>query len=78
MAQKPNYAPAFATVNAQVTRTFSSVFEVYLGVENLTNYQQDNAIVSPDQPFGATFDSSMIYGPVFGAMYYAGLRFNIK
>lgn len=77
-AQKPNYAPAFATVNAQVTRTFSSVFEVYLGVENLTNYQQDNAIVSPDQPFGATFDSSMIYGPVFGAMYYAGLRFKIK
>lgn len=72
------YAPSFAVVNAQITRTFSSTFEVYIGGENLGNYKQNNAIVSAENPFGTYFDSSMIYGPVFGQMYYAGLRFKIK
>jgi outer membrane receptor for ferrienterochelin and colicins len=72
------YAPSFAVFNAQITRTFSSVFEIYLGGENIGNYRQSNAIVSADNPFGAYFDSSMVYGPIFGQMYYAGLRFKIK
>ncbi|NHN26516.1 TonB-dependent receptor [Flavobacterium jejuense] len=72
------YAPSFGIINAQITRTFSSVFEVYVGGENMGNYKQENAIVSVDNPFGGYFDSSMIYGPVFGQMYYAGLRFKIK
>ena len=72
------YSPSFAVFNAQITRTFSSVFEVYLGGENLGNYRQDKAIVSAENPFNGYFDSSMIYGPVFGQMYYAGLRFKIK
>lgn len=76
--QLPEYTPSFAVMNAQVTRTFSSVFEVYVGGENLGNYKQDNAIVSANNPFGTYFDSSMIYGPVFGQMYYVGLRFKIK
>ena len=42
------------------------------------NYKQMNGIVQNDNPFGTYFDSSMIYGPTFGAMYYAGLRFKIK
>lgn len=72
------YAPSFGVVNAQITRTFSSVFEVYIGGENMGNYKQKDAIVSVENPFGSYFDSSMIYGPVFGQMYYAGLRFKIK
>ena len=54
------------------------MFEIYLGGENIGNYRQSNAIVSVDNPFGAYFDSSMVYGPIFGQMYYAGLRFKIK
>ncbi len=72
------YAPAFAVMNAQVTRTFSSVFEVYVGGENIGNFKQTNGIVQNNNPFGTYFDSSMIYGPTFGAMYYLGLRFKIK
>jgi outer membrane receptor protein involved in Fe transport len=67
-------APSFATLNAQVTKVFSTKFEIYLGGENIGNYQQANAIIGAAEPFGQFFDSSMIYGPVFGAMYYAGLR----
>ena len=76
--QLGDYAPAFAVLNAQVTRTFSSTFEVYVGGENIGNFKQNNGIVQNENPFGTYFDSSMIYGPTFGAMYYAGLRFKIK
>jgi hypothetical protein len=71
-------APAFFTLNAQVTKVFSSNFEIYVGGENMNNYRQPNAIIASTDPFGDFFDSSMIYGPVFGAMYYAGLRWRIN
>jgi outer membrane receptor for ferrienterochelin and colicins len=76
--QLADYAPAFAVMNTQITRTFSSTFEMYIGGENIGNYKQNNGIVQNENPFGSYFDSSMIYGPTFGAMYYAGLRFKIK
>jgi outer membrane receptor for ferrienterochelin and colicin len=76
--QLGKYAPAFAIVNAQLTRTFSSTFELYIGGENMGNFKQTNGIVQNENPFGTYFDSSMLYGPVFGQMYYAGLRFKIK
>ncbi|MFN4197411.1 MAG: TonB-dependent receptor domain-containing protein [Flavobacterium sp.] len=71
-------APSFFTINAQVTRVFSKNFEIYVGGENMNNYRQPNAIIAATDPFGDFFDSSMIYGPVFGAMYYAGLRWKIN
>ena len=52
--------------------------EIYLGGENLTNYSQPNPIVSAEDPYGSNFDASLIWAPIFGTMYYAGLRFRIK
>jgi outer membrane receptor for ferrienterochelin and colicin len=72
------FSPSFSLMNAQITRTFSSKFEVYLGGENIGNYTQDKAVLGADNPFGATFDTSIVYAPVFGQMYYAGLRFKMK
>lgn len=74
----PEFSPSFSVMNMQITRTFSSVFEMYLGGENIGNYKQDKAILGSDNPFGPTFDTSIVYAPVFGQMYYAGLRFKIK
>ncbi len=68
----------FSVMNAQITKTFSKTFEIYVGAENLGNYKQKNAILGSNDPFGSYFDSSMVYAPVFGAMYYAGLRFKIQ
>ena len=65
-------------MNTQITRTFSSTFEVYIGGENIGNYRQDKAILGANNPFGANFDTSITYAPIFGQMYYAGLRFKIK
>jgi hypothetical protein len=65
-------------MNAQITRTFSSTFEMYVGGENIGNYRQDKAVLGSDNPFGPNFDTSIVYAPVFGQMYYAGIRFKIK
>ena len=72
-----DYAPSFATLNAQITKVFSKTFEVYIGGENMTNYKQENGILAANNPFGAYFDSTMLYAPAFGQMYYAGLRFKL-
>lgn len=74
----PEFSPSFVVLNTQVTRTFSSTFEMYAGGENIGNYRQDKAILGAGNPFGPNFDTSIIYAPVFGQMYYAGLRFKIK
>ncbi|MFT7350553.1 MAG: outer membrane receptor for ferrienterochelin and colicins [Flavobacterium sp.] len=74
----PEFSPSFAVMNIQVTRTFSSTFEVYIGGENIGNYMQDKAVLGANNPFGPNFDTSIVYGPIFGQMYYAGIRFKIK
>ena len=65
-------------INTQITRVFNDSFQIYLGVENLTNYRQKNTILSVDDPFGDYFDAAYIYGPIFGRMSYIGLRYYIN
>ncbi|MBF4472006.1 TonB-dependent receptor plug domain-containing protein [Flavobacterium sp. HJJ] len=76
--QLPEHSPAYSLMNAQITRVFSPNFEVYAGGENVGNYTQNPAIVDSQNPFGPYFDASIVYAPVFGQMYYAGLRFKIR
>lgn len=71
------YSPTVTTLNAQVTRVFSPKFEVYLGGENVTNVKQDQPIIGAEDPFGEYFDSTFVYGPIFGQMYYMGLRYRL-
>ena len=82
---RPDYAPDFYQLNAQLTRQFTPEFSVYLGVENALNYKQDRPIIGADygdnsvaqQDFNQYFDASLVYGPIFGRMFYAGLRWGI-
>jgi len=76
--QLSEYSPTVGTLNLQVTKVFSSKIEVYLGGENVTNTKQEQPILSADNPFGSYFDTTFVYGPIFGSNYYAGLRFKIK
>lgn len=75
--QLPSHSSSFSTLNAQVTKVFSEQFEVYVGGENMTNTRQNNPIVASNDPFGANFDSTFVYAPILGSMYYAGLRFKL-
>lgn len=76
--QLPGYSNSVATVNTQVTKVFSSKFEIYVGGENITDVKQKNPILSAENPFGPNFDTTMVYGPIFGSSYYAGLRYRIN
>ncbi|MFN3315502.1 MAG: TonB-dependent receptor domain-containing protein [Raineya sp.] len=73
-AQETLYSPAFATLNAQVSKKFSRKFEAYIGGENITNVRQLNPIIAADNPQSIHFDASMIWGPIVGVMVYSGVR----
>lgn len=70
-------SPSFVIMNLQITRTFFENFEVYLGIENLLDYRQENLIIDPMNPTGKYFDASLIWGPVNGRMIYSGLRYRM-
>ncbi len=76
--QLPERTPTVSTLNAQITKVFSSKFEMYLGGENITNLRQSNAVLGANDPFGPQFDTTFVYGPIFGSLYYAGLRYQLK
>ncbi len=69
------FAGGYSVMNAQVTKVFSTTFEVYLGGENLSNFRQPNPILGLDDPFGENFDTSIVYAPIMGRMFYLGFRF---
>lgn len=67
--------PTYPMLNFQATRWFRH-FSVYVGAENITNYRQKNPIIGSADPWGQDFDSTMVWGPIDGIMFYAGFRFN--
>ena len=68
--------PAYPQINLQVTREFRH-FSLYIGGENLTNYRQPHPVVGAADPYSATFEPTLVWGPVHGIMAYAGLRMNL-
>jgi hypothetical protein len=70
------FAPAFVNLNAQVSRSFRR-WDIYLGGENLTNFRQNDPIVTPDNPFGSRFDAGSAWGPVVGRVIYFGTRYKL-
>lgn len=69
-------APAFFRSLGQITY-MSGKWDVYAGSENIGDYRQHNPVINPDYPFGNDFDTGILWGPVTGRMFYAGLRFTI-
>ncbi len=78
--QQPEVAPDFTQLNIQATRDFSSTTSLYVGVENVMNVRQERPIIAAtasEADFNRFFDASLVYGPIFGRMVYAGLRWRI-
>ncbi len=67
---------AFEQLSAQITREFKG-FSVYVGGENLTDFTQKNPIIDAGNPWGETFDPTLVWGPVHGATVYAGVRIKL-
>jgi outer membrane receptor for ferrienterochelin and colicin len=78
--QRNAYSPAYVLMNAQISKSLGKqqTFDVYVGGENLTGYYQKDAIIAADQPFSPYFDASLVWGPLSGRMFYAGMRFKVK
>ena len=70
-----NNFKAYPTLNVQLTRNFRHL-SVYIGGENLTGYKQKHPVIDAQNPWSATFEPTMIYGPITGAMGYIGMRLN--
>jgi len=75
--QLSDYSSPYNHMNAQITKVFSKTFEVYVGGENLSNVRQDNPILGANDPFGPNFDTTIVYAPIMGRMFYGGFRFKI-
>ena len=66
----------FGLVNTQVTYIPKPELEFYVGAENAFDYRQTDPIVSANDPFAASFDTTQVYAPVVGSMFYLGMRYN--
>jgi outer membrane receptor for ferrienterochelin and colicins len=73
-AGRPVASPWFSEHNVQVTVPVTRTLQCYGAVRNLFDYRQLNAIVGADAPFGDTFDTSYVYGPLQGRRVQLGLR----
>lgn len=59
---------------AQITKNYKQ-WSFYVGAENLTNFVQKNAIVDVQNPSSNTFDASLVWGPLYGRMFYTGIKY---
>jgi outer membrane receptor for ferrienterochelin and colicins len=75
---RPGFAPDYFLMNGQITKDLKDRWSIYLGIENISNYTLSSPIVAASEPFSAYFDSSMVWGPIFGRMAYAGFRYRVK
>ena len=80
---KNGRTPMYPLLYAQVTRRFKG-WDVYAGVENMTNFTQKDVILGYDKsadgivnPRQASFDASCIWGPLMGVMAHVGFRFTL-
>ena len=64
---------SFEQVSAQVTRWFRH-WSIYVGGENLTGFKQKTPIYGASNPWGRDFEPTLVWGPVEGRMFYAGVR----
>lgn len=66
----------YTILNAQITRYFKR-WNIYIGGENLLNFTQHHPVLAAENPFGEYFDASLVWGPIMGRKFYAGLRFTL-
>lgn len=72
----PSWSPGFHSfeqVSAQITRWFRH-WSIYVGGENLTGFKQKTPIYDAARPWGRDFEPTLVWGPVEGRMFYAGVR----
>ena len=67
---------SYEQVSMQVTRWFRH-WSIYVGGENLTGFKQKTPIYGASQPWSKDFEPTLVWGPVEGRMFYAGIRVKV-
>lgn len=67
---------SYEQVSMQITRWFRH-WSIYVGGENLTGFKQKTPIYGASRPWGSDFEPTLVWGPVEGRMFYAGVRVKI-
>ncbi|MFW6205693.1 MAG: TonB-dependent receptor [Gemmatimonadota bacterium] len=67
----------YSVHNVMVTWDAGNDIEVYAGARNIFDYTQPSPIVDPTNPFGDNFDTSWVYGPIFGRSLVVGGRYSV-
>lgn len=70
-------SPSYVLLSGQITKKWNNRLDTYIGIENALNFKQKNPIIDSNNPYGDYFDSSLVWGPIFGRNIYAGLRYVI-
>jgi outer membrane cobalamin receptor len=76
--RRPYESNSFTVSNFQVSKSWNEIFDVYIGGENIFDQRIDNPIIDAQNPFSEYFDSSVVWGPIFGRNFYMGVRWRIK
>lgn len=74
--QRQEYSDSYIVMLAQITKNYRN-WSFYVGSENLNDFTQKDAIIAPESPFSQDFDASRIWAPIYGRMFYAGIKYNI-
>ncbi|HAM97911.1 MAG TPA: TonB-dependent receptor [Marinilabiliales bacterium] len=75
--QRPAQSESYLVLMAQVTKNYR-FWSFYVGTENLTNFTMHHPVIDAQNPFGDQFDASMVWGPVYGQMFYAGVKWILE
>ena len=80
---RPTESEPFSLHQLQVTKVFNNSYTLYLGVNNLFNYvQNESQLVGYDDPnyapgFSPYFDTSYVYAPNHGREFYIGFKLDL-
>ncbi|MFV0521225.1 MAG: TonB-dependent receptor [Mangrovibacterium sp.] len=74
--RRADYSDNYVVLLAQITKNYRN-WSFYVGGENLSSYTQQDAIIAPESPFSNDFDASRIWAPIYGRMFYAGIKYNL-
>ena len=72
---RPERSPVHSIHNAQATWSPQDGAALYLSVKNLFDYAQPSPLVDPANPFGDSFDTAYVYGPMRGRRLMLGFRY---
>jgi outer membrane receptor for ferrienterochelin and colicins len=73
--EKPLRSPVHTVHDIQAQYSVRPGLDLYAGVKNLFNYTQVSPMTDPTNPFGDSFDTAYVYGPMQTRRLIVGMRY---